>query len=205
MNHLIKKNLSIHKGQSFIYIGLLVFFFFFNKDPVFIVSFVSALIVMNEFYFDEKADGDKLWNSLPFTRNEIVTARYMSPLLATLSCALLITVFEGFIGNLGTPEFWKQLIGSALLVMVSAAICFPIIYWLSKRKVVFTIFILYVLAVLGGSYLFYYAYLYIHNHFIHPGYLTDSVLFSVATLVTISLYFISWRFSVHLYEKRDII
>lgn len=205
MTHLIRKNLSIHKEQWFIYIGLLVFFLLFNKDVIFIVSFVSAIIIMNEFYFDEKANGDKLWNSLPFTRNEVVSARYISLFPVTFVCISLVVIFEFITGGTREPAFWKQVLGSIILLMVSAAICFPILYWLAKRKIAFALFILYIFLVFGGCYLFYYGYLYIRDTFIYAGYLTDSLLFTVLIFLAVVLYLISWRVSVTLYQKRDII
>lgn len=86
----------------------------------------SIVIIMNVFSMDEKARINTLLNSLPYTRREIVSSKYIGVLIFTLIVVLTI-----FIGNLIIHReltFWIDLIFIVCLVMVSASFIFPFSY-----------------------------------------------------------------------------
>ncbi|GIP35135.1 ABC-2 transporter permease [Paenibacillus sp. J2TS4] len=205
MLQLIKKDIAIHKFQWLMYFAMLLFFMFLDKDAIFIIALMSAIITMNAFYADEQANGHKLWNALPFIRSEIVGARYSSLLVVTIICMSTVMMIEPIFKGGWELSLWKELIGSFVLMMLSGALCFPIFYWLSQRNVIFVLLILYILIVIAGAYSFYYLYLYLSDTLIIPQTLSDGKLFGFGLLIALCLYMLSWRLSIKIYKAREIL
>lgn len=204
MLQLIKKDLAIHKFLWFMYLAMLLFFTVFDNDIIFILSLISAVIIMNTFYIDEQANGHKLWNALPFTRSENVGARYASLLLIIILTAVTITIIEFMMnGSLGLV-FWKQVIGGIVLVLFSCAFTFPFFYQLAQRKIIFMLFILHILFTIGGAYFFYHLYLYLQDTNYIPQVMSDAQLFSIGIVVSLLSYLLSWRLSIKIYKQREI-
>ncbi|MDY0406500.1 ABC-2 transporter permease [Virgibacillus sp. 179-BFC.A HS] len=206
MLHLIKKDIVIHKFSWIIYFALLVFFVALDKDVIFIIALISAIITMDAFYADDQANGHTLWNALPFTRSEVVSARYASLLVFTVISMGTVILVELIFKWDWEPSLWKEVIGSFILMVLSGALCFPIFYWLSsQRKVIFVLLILYILLVIAGTYAFYYLYLYLSESQIVPRTLSDGQLFGFAILTALCLYTLSWRLSIKIYRNREIV
>ncbi|WP_233529612.1 ABC-2 transporter permease [Bacillus atrophaeus] len=91
----------------------------------------SIVIIMNAFSMDEKAQINTLLNSLPYTRREIVSSKYIGVLIFTFIVVLTI-----FIGNLIIQReltIWIDLMFIVCLVMVSASFIFPFSYQFNSR------------------------------------------------------------------------
>jgi len=205
MLQLIKKDVTIHKFQWFIYFAMLVFFMFLDKDAIFIIALMSASITMNAFYADEQANGHKLWNALPFTRSEIVGARYSSLIVVTIISMCIVMIIELIMKGGWDLPLWKQVIGSFVLIMLSGALYFPLFYWLSQRNIIFILFILYILVVIAGAYSFYYLYVYLSDTLIIPQTLSDGQLFGFGLMIALSFYMLSWRLAIKIYKNREIV
>ena len=205
MKQLIIKNILIHKYQWFLYLLIAAIFLIMGNDLLYEVEIISAIITMNEFYYDEKANGDKLWNSLPFTRKEFVGSRYASLLLNTLFSTIIVLFIEYAIRRSIQFTFVKEVSGSILIMMLSAALCFPLFYGLRQRKVIFALLVLYILLIVGGVFVIYYGYLHLLTTGIIPEVFQDWQLFAIAFAITCFLYFTSWKLSVVLYSRRDLV
>ena len=203
MKQLIVKSILMHKYYWFVYFLMAAIFVFMVKDVLFIITFVSTVITMNEFYYDEKANGDKLWNSLPFTRKELVGSRYVSLLLNTIFATIFVFFMELVRWGTLQVSFKKEVVGSFLLVMLTASIFFPLLFGLKQRKIVFTFFVLYLLVISGGGYAAYYGYWHLEGAGIIPDVIKDWQIFT-ALFVMIGLLFLgSIRLSSELYSRRD--
>ncbi|MEW9676975.1 ABC-2 transporter permease [Lentibacillus sp. L22] len=205
MLQLIKKDLAIHKFLWIIYFAMLIFFIAFDKDAIFIITLISAYLMMDAFYADEQANGHRLWNALPFTRSEVVSSRYAGLLVITFICSSAVMVLELIFKAGWNMSLWKEVVGSVVLMMFLGALCFPVFYWISKQKVIFTLLILYVLLHIAGSYAFYYLYLYLLDTRIVPQVLSNGQLFGSGFVIAICLYLLSWRLSITIYKRREII
>lgn len=205
MLQLIKKDITIHKFQWLMYFAMLLFFMLFDKDVIFIVAIISAIIIMNAFYADEQANGHKLWNALPFTRSEIVSARYLSLLVVTIISMSAVIIIELIMSGGWELSLWKQVAGSFVLMVMSGALCFPLFYRLTQKNVIFILIILYILLVIGGSYVFYYLYKYMLDTLIIPQILNNSLFFVLSVFLALCLYLFSWRLSIKIYKSREFV
>ncbi|MCY8856135.1 ABC-2 transporter permease [Bacillus atrophaeus] len=103
----------------------------FNISYIWSGFVFSIVIIMNAFSMDEKARINTLLNSLPYTRREIVSSKYMGVLIFTFIIVLTI-----FIGNLiiyRELTIWIDLMFIVCLVMVSASFLFPFSYQFKSR------------------------------------------------------------------------
>ncbi|WP_062106433.1 ABC-2 transporter permease [Bacillus niameyensis] len=205
MLQLIKKDITIHKFQWIMYFAMLLFFMYWDKDAIFIVAIISAVIIMNAFYADEQANGHKLWNALPFTRSEIVGARYLSLMVVTIISMSTVMIIELIMSGGWELSLWKQVVGSFVLMIFSGALCFPLFYRLAQKNVIFILIILYILLVIGGSYSFYYSYKYMLDTLIIPQILSNSLFFVLSVFLALCLYLFSWMLSIKIYKSRELV
>lgn len=201
MIHLIKKDLIIHYFSWFIYIGLIVFFTVFNKDTIFIIALISAVVMMNLFYFDEEANGYKLWISLPYRRSEIVTSRYASLLVVTAIVTLLVLLFNWQFNMV----IWLEVIGGFITILITAAICFPLFYLFAQQRVMVFLLMLYIVLVIGVVHGIYYLYIALFDiSFIAP-YLTNSLFYVTTIAIGMIVYGLSWIVSLKIFDRKEII
>ncbi|MEC1292528.1 ABC-2 transporter permease [Bacillus mojavensis] len=126
MFHLIRKDIILQKKSLMILLPVLFVYLTVNISYIWPGFLFSIVIIMNAFSMDEKARINTLLNSLPYTRREIVSSKYIGVLIFTL-----IVVFTIFIGNLiihGELTTWIDLMFIVCLVMVSASFIFPFSY-----------------------------------------------------------------------------
>lgn len=86
----------------------------------------SIVISMQSFTLDEKSTIHLLLNSLPYTRKEIVSSKYIVAVLLTL---LIGTVT--YVGNIiihGEMTSWKELLFMVAVVMVILSFVYPFCY-----------------------------------------------------------------------------
>lgn len=201
MLHLIKKDIVIHHLSWALYIGMIIFFTIFNKDPIFIIALMSALIIMNVFYYDEEANGYKLWATLPFTRQEIVSARYISLLIISAIVMLFVMILNWQWDII----FWLEIIGSFITIVITAAICFPIFYFFAQKRVMISLLVMYIVFVIGAVHGIYYLYLALFDiSFISP-HLTAPIFYVLAGIVGLMIYLLSWKISLKIYNQKEIL
>ncbi|MBT9249623.1 ABC-2 transporter permease [Bacillus halotolerans] len=126
MFHLIRKDIILQKKSLMILLPILFVYLTLNISYIWSGFVFSIVIIMNVFSMDEKARINTLLNSLPYTRREIVSSKYIGVLIFTLIVVLTI-----FIGNLIIHReltFWIDLMFIVCLVMVSASFIFPFSY-----------------------------------------------------------------------------
>lgn len=200
MLHLIKKDIMIHHLSWLLYGGLIIFFTIFDKDPIFIIALMSAIVIMNVFYYDEEANGYKLWTTLPFTRREIVSARYISLLIISV----IVVSFVMLINWQWDTLFWLEVIGSFITIMITAAFSFPLFYLFAQNRVILFLLTMYIIFVIGAVHGIYYLYVYLFDiAFISP-YLMTPLFYIGATLVGLIVYLLSWILSLKIYNRKEI-
>lgn len=205
MLQLIKKDLYIHKLSWLIYFAMLVFFMYFNKDIFFVIALMSAIVTMYSFYYDEQANGHKLWNSLPFTRSEIVSARYFSLLVVTLIMTVVTVAVEWVLHGGWDTALWPELIGSFVLLLISGSIFFPLFYTFAQRNAVFILVILSILFVIAGVHVLYYSYIWLIENTMIVQSMGEGLFWSTATAVSLVSYGISWGLSIKIYKAKELL
>ncbi|PAE06559.1 multidrug ABC transporter permease [Terribacillus saccharophilus] len=99
MFNLIKRDFILQKWQLLVFILLVLFFVLLDRQhPAFIFLLASVIIPINTLAYDEKTETNILLNSLPYTRIEIISSRYIGAIvfiiLATGVTSILLYVFN---------------------------------------------------------------------------------------------------------------
>lgn len=123
MINLIRRDLILQKKLLWLYIPFILFFVLMWSSPFLIFTLAALYIPFNAFAYDEKVESDKLLNSLPYTRLEIITSRYLGAILYTIVSIILVS---GFLLLFNKPFAMSDiLIGSSLFLLL-AAFTFPL-------------------------------------------------------------------------------
>lgn len=168
---------------------------------MFIIALISAVIVINLFYFDEGANGYKLWTSLPFTRNEIVSARYVSLLVISAIVIVLVIIFNWQFDT----SLWLEVVGGIITILITASVCFPLFYLFAQKRVMFFLLTLYILFVIGAVHAIYYMYIALFDFTFIAQYLMAYQFYVVMIFIGIMIYCLSWKISLEIYNRKEII
>lgn len=207
---LIKKDLAIHKLSWLLYFAMLLFFMVFNKDVMFVVAIITAIVTMNTFHFDELAYGNKLWNSLPFTRKEIVSARYYTLLVVLVLVTGAVMAIARITNGEWSSAFsrlaiWEEVIGSFVVMMVSASLFFPLVYKFAQKKTIFTFVILYIATAIAGVYAVYYLYKYLIENTSVIQSIGVGFYWAMLAIGSLICYAISWVVSLQIYKAKEFL
>jgi len=200
MFSLIRKDIILQKSTLLILLPLLVVYLFLENSFIYGGILFSIAIIMNAYATDEKSSIHMLLNSLPYTRKEIVSSKYVGAIIFTGIVVLTI-----FIGNLIIHQeitIWKDLLLIVSLVMVAISLMFPFSYKFKSQYLLIGALVL--LAI----------YLVIIPLFI-PN-LNDKIRAFLQMLLTVqtaqfylfialsvmALYACSWLLSIRIYERK---
>ncbi len=81
MLNLIKKDLILQKTFLPAYLLFLVTYLWAGMDVAYVIIICSAVFVINTYQSDDKDNANILVNSLPYTRKEIISSKYVGTLL----------------------------------------------------------------------------------------------------------------------------
>lgn len=206
---LIKKDLLMAKGNSkMLAIILLVFIFItINADGnlSFIPAFISVMIMMSTFSYDEYNKTDAYLTTLPNGKKNVVRAKYIATLLI-IFLALLITLGTSFVvgwfqNNLNAESIVATTIGGCIGIILLISVFYPCIFKFGIEKSRIAIFII-VFGISGGV------------SFIMSGGMTFSFPKNIITLfyrywmiivpfITIIILLISYKISETIYLKKE--
>ncbi|WP_155593882.1 ABC-2 transporter permease [Lysinibacillus cavernae] len=202
MLNLILKDVLIQKNILIIYIATIILYLLVNVSPVFIVFVYSVVFILNAFSNDEKDNANILLNSLPYTRREIVSSKYIGALIFTGLFMLYTYVVNFFLNEQEVVVLWKEILLTMGLVMIAITFILPISY---KFK---TKYLTIVAVALFGVYMV------MVNYFV-PNFdgkvralvqkfmtLQDLQLYLFATVIIVFLYVGSWLLSIRIYERK---
>lgn len=202
MLNLILKDILIQKNTLIIYIATILLYLLVNVSPVFIVFVYSVVFILNAFSSDEKDNANILLNSLPYTRKEIVSSKYIGALIFT-GLFICYTYLANYLLN-GTVVLilWKEILLNIGLVMIAISFILPISY---KFK---TKYLTIICIALVGMYLV------VINYFV-PNFndrlrtlvqnfmtVQELQLYLIATIITVFLFISSWLLSIRIYERK---
>jgi ABC-2 type transport system permease protein len=199
MLNLIRRDLILQKKLILTFIPFIGFFIFMDSHPVLIFLVASIFIPFNASAYDEKTEVNILLNSLPYTRKEIIAARYVG--------ALLFMMFSIGLSSLALYALNKPFTLTDVAIgggsfLVFAALTFPLFYLFKPGHITtviifgfvfltaFTPFILRVLAKHSPAII----------EFISN--LSNEMLYTGATLLILLIYSISWGFTTVVYQRK---
>lgn len=201
MWNLIRKDMIIQKVQILFFIPfILVISVFANLfHPVVIFLLAGAYIPINGIHFDAMVNSNILLNSLPYTRKEIVSAKY-------IGAVVYMVVFIAFAGVtlfIANYDFSIHDITVALsLSLILIAVVFPLFYLLNPALIGSLILIsLAVMAAILPSVFNYVASNFTAITEFFTG-LSKGTMYLGGVVIVIGLYMLSWLVSQHIYRQK---
>lgn len=202
MLNLILKDILIQKNILIIYIATILLYLLVNVSPIFIVFVYSVVFILSAFSSDEKDNANILLNSLPYTRKEIVSSKYIGALIFTGLFICYTYLANYLLTGTVVLMLWKEILLNMGLVMIAISFILPISYKF-KTKYLTIIGI----ALLG-------MYMVIVNYFV-PNFnerlrtlvqnfmtVQELQLYLIATIIIVFLFISSWLLSIRIYERK---
>lgn len=183
-----------------IMVPALVVYLLLGTSAIWVGIVFSIVIIMNAYKMDEQSSIHVLLNSLPYTRKDIVSSKYIGAFLFTG-----LVVFIIFIGNLFIHQeitIWKDILFIVSLVLVAMSLIFPFLYKFKSQYMMI------------ASLALFSVYLIVINFFIPNlnnkiGEFVQMVLtlqnaqfYLLIALSVITLYACSWLLSINIYRKK---
>lgn len=206
---LIKKDLLMIKSNiKTIIIMMFVFLVMTINEGsnfVFIPTFISIMLMMSTFSYDEYNKTDAYIASLPNGKTNAVTSKYLATLIVVVLSLILsftLSYFAGISqGNLDLEDITMTTLGCGASVLILQSILYPTIYKLGIEKGRISIFVI-VFSIVGlGTILM-------------KNGLSIKIPTSIMTLlnnygmiiiplIVLIILFISYKISVHIYKQKE--
>lgn len=139
---LVKKDLLMIKGNIRQVILFLVVFlvlaFQENNIIVIVPVFVSMMVFITTFSYDEYNKWDAYAISLPVSRKNIVKSKYVASIILWVIALLVTVVITGIMGlfeqNINYFEMFGMILGCVFSIVLLEAILFPLIFKFGVEK-----------------------------------------------------------------------
>ncbi|MGE7694946.1 ABC-2 transporter permease [Lysinibacillus sp. NPDC094177] len=202
MVNLILKDVLIQKKVILFYIATIIIYLLADVSPILIVFVYSLTFINMAFSYDDKDNANILLNSLPYTRMEIVTSKYVGALIFTALFLMITYIGNYLINGTGTSFSWKAILLIIGLVMVAISFMLPIFYKFKRQYLVIAA------GALIGIYL-------VTIKFLVPNLneilreltqkfmtLQETQMYFIAILSIVILYIGSWLLSIRIYTRK---
>lgn len=201
MFNLIKKDFVIQKTQIFLFIPFIIFFSIFgdHMSPAFIFLLASTYIPVNGYIYDEQVESNILLNSLPYTRKEIVAAKYIGAIaymILSIGVASIILYVFNF------DFIVRDIMIAVGLFFIFTAFAFPLFYILKRGYIgaIFLVGLIILAIVLPPLFRFLAEHLTAITDFLTS--LSTTTLYLSGAVISIILYVISWMTSQFIYQRK---
>ncbi|MBA4538301.1 ABC-2 transporter permease [Bacillus aquiflavi] len=190
----------IHKKMLLTMLLGIIAYMFLDVSVLFVGIIFSIATAMTAFSVDEKKSIQLLLSSLPYTRKEIVSSKYLSLIMYTLFYIIIIFIAKYAIHQ--KPLEWKQLFFIISAVMLIASFMYPFSYKY-KSQYLFTVTIF----VFGAYFLAIKLFIPNLNDLIRE-YVVNLLAFAnvpilvVIAIVILVIYSVSWMLSIKIYENK---
>ncbi|MFJ7973868.1 ABC-2 transporter permease [Psychrobacillus sp. NPDC096389] len=200
MWNLIRKDIALQKKTLMILLLPLFAYLFLGSSTIWIGVLFCIALIMQGFSMDEKSSSNLLFNSLPYTRKEIVSSKYIG------ACVFIFLVLATiFIGNLIIHKEMiqlEQLLFTMSIVMLFISFAFPFSYLLTSQYLMIAFAVLFVLYFIIVN-------MFIPNlndrirELVHTVLSLDNSLFYLIVVVSVLLiYILSWMLSIRIYSRK---
>ncbi|MFJ8515623.1 ABC-2 transporter permease [Lysinibacillus xylanilyticus] len=202
MVNLIFKDILIQKKMILFYIATIILYLLINVSLVKIGFLYSLVFITMSFSYDEKDNANILLNSLPYTRKQIVSSRYIGSLIYTSLIIIITYLGNFFLNGKETLFLLKDILIIIGLVMVAMSFILPICYKFKTQSLMIAS------GTLLGIYLVTIKYLFpslndtlreLIQKFLT---LQETQMYFVAILTIIILYVGSWLLSIRIYTRK---
>ncbi|WP_016837680.1 ABC-2 transporter permease [Ureibacillus thermosphaericus] len=199
MLNLIRKDMILQKKTLPFMLLFLFIYLFVNVSTSWVAIVFCIVIIMNAFQTDETSSANLLLNSLPYTRKEIVSSKYIGALIF-----IFLTLLTIFIGNWMIHREimqWEVLLFITSIVMGLISFAFPFSYLFNSK---------YLLIGFGGVFVIYMVTLsFIPNlndrvrEVVQTVLSLDNSLFYLGIILSAALlYVLSWILSIRIYSRK---
>lgn len=200
MLNLIRKDIVLQKKTLMIMLPVLLAYLLIGTSTMPVGVLFCIAIIMQGFSMDEKSTIHLLLNSLPYTRKEIVSSKYLG------ACVFIfLIVLTIFIGNLIIQREmieWQQLVLLTSVVAVFISFAFPFSYLFKSQYLLIASVVSFVLYfIIVGKFIpdmnnklrgLIQMVLSIDNPLLYLGIMLSVVL----------LYILSWMLSIRIYSRK---
>ncbi|MCP1399071.1 MULTISPECIES: ABC-2 transporter permease [Bacillus cereus group] len=203
MLNLIKKDLILQKAFLPAYLLFLVAYLWAGMDVAYVLIICSAVFVINTHQSDAKDNANILVNSLPYTRKEIISSRYIGTLLFTIVTIPFCLVGKYFIvDGMKIQASLESFILGFLAVMLITAFYIPF-FVAFKVQTLVPVFIFLSIGVIylirNTAYLLNKYANDVLNFFKE---ISDLKLFFVISVIAVGCYGVSWILSIRIYQNK---
>lgn len=202
MFNLIFKDILIQKRVFLFYIATILVYLWVDISPIPLVVLYSLTFINMALSYDERDNANILLNSLPYTRKEIVSSRYVGVLVFTI-LFIMITYGGRFLLYGKEASFsWNAILLIMGINMVAISFMLPVFYKYKRQYLVFVAGALVAI------------YLVIKNHLV-PNLnntlreltqkflsLSETQMYSMTIPTIVILYIGSWLLSIRIYERK---
>lgn len=200
MLNLIRKEIVLQKKTLMIVLPLLLVYLFVGTSTIWVGVIFCITLIIQSFSMDEKSYIQLLLNSLPYTRKEIVSSKYLGACVFTL--LILLTIFIGNFVIHGEITQWKQLLFILCTVAVFISFAFPFSFQFKSRYLMMGFAVLFVLYLIVVS-----KFIPNLNDRLREGIriilsFDNSLLYLGVILSVVFLYILSWMLSIRIYSRK---
>ncbi len=200
---ILKKNARVFLGLTVLYLAMAIFL---HTDFGVLMAFMMGMLSITSFAYDEQAKWDAFALTMPVTKRDMVTAKYILVLLLGIAGAVigLILSFTASLG-LGVVDILDTLKNVGLGICatyVFSSIALPLVYKLGSEKSRLVLMVCYAAPILLGT---------IVINMLEDATLTMPELLSAGQTAAILLPFItvaamaiSYRISLSVFQKKDL-
>jgi ABC-type transport system involved in multi-copper enzyme maturation permease subunit len=202
MVNLIFKDILIQKKMILFYIATIILYLLINVSLVKIGFLYSLVFITMSFSYDEKDNANILLNSLPYTRKQIVSSRYIGSLIYTSLIIIVTYLGNFFLNGKETLFLLKDILVIIGLVMVAMSFILPICYKFKTQSLMIasgTLFGIYMVTI---KYLFPSLNDTLREMIQKFLTLQETQMYFVAILTIIILYVGSWLLSIRIYTRK---
>ncbi|MCY7770040.1 ABC-2 transporter permease [Bacillus haynesii] len=200
MFNLILKDIILQKKTLAASFLVLCVYLMLDISPIWIGVVFSIVISLYAFSIDEKSSIHMLLNSLPYTRKEIVSSKYIVVVLFTCMVAAAIFIANFIIHRELT--IWKDILLMVAIVMTAASFMLPFCYKFKSNYLLNASIVAFGLYMLTVNFI-------VQNlndqirEFIHMLLtLQNTSLYLIVAISIITLYGCSWLLSIRIYRNK---
>ena len=178
---------------------------FFSNDNMFFVFYpclLCGMIPVNLLAYDERSHWMQYSGTLPYTKTQIVSGKYLIGLLAQLAVLAATGIAHGVkmyaAGNFVLGDFAVLMLLMLIVSTLSSSICLPFVFKLGVEKGRTAYYVM-VGFVCGASVL---ASSILRGQLM--GEIQPDLILGLLAIVGISVYILSWYLSVVFFKKKEI-
>jgi len=138
---LIKKDLLVMKNNLKYFLLMILVFAFFSRESniiYFIPIFISIMIFITTFSYDDYNKWNTYAITLPLSREKIVLAKYMTSLLLMVGTVLITFLLSFVIGTVNHSfdfdEVFPMIFGGLFALVLLQSFMYPLIYKFGTEK-----------------------------------------------------------------------